>query len=247
MTFSNPTPRNGAQSRPLRHASARRLAVAAIALVTVVVAVWGWQNITRTVIIGQGVQILVAYLVLWLPMLAAVAYAMARPAPYTRTSVVRLRIAPIDVLWGIGIGLIARGIASLYELTFYGRTASGGLVLEITPGWWWFAIVIAPVVLAPLIEELYFRGLLLRAVQNTTRTRSPRVAASVAVLITAVIFGLLHTLDASTPTSALVVGLAATTMALFAGTLTVLTNRIGGAMIAHVVYNGTLVWLIING
>ena len=86
------------------------------------------------------------------------------------------------------------------------------------------AVVVASVVLvAPFVEELYFRGLLLRALWG----RMGRVAT---VALSAVLFGLAHLQMLQLP--ALVV------FGLVAGVLVVATRRLAPAMWAHVAFNG---------
>lgn len=87
-------------------------------------------------------------------------------------------------------------------------------------------VVVAVVLVAPFVEELYFRGLLLRALWG-------RMGRAVTVALSAVLFGLAHLQILQLP--ALVV------FGLVAGTLVVATRRLAPAMWAHAAFNGVTV------
>ncbi len=87
-------------------------------------------------------------------------------------------------------------------------------------------VVIAVVLIAPFVEEMYFRGLLLRALWG-------RMGRGLTVLLSAVLFGLAHVQLLQLP--ALVV------FGLVAGFLVVATNRLAPAMWAHAAFNGVTV------
>ena len=87
-------------------------------------------------------------------------------------------------------------------------------------------MVVAVVLVAPFVEELYFRGLLLRALWG-------RMGRVLTVALSAVLFGLAHVQLLQLP--ALVV------FGLVAGTLVVATRRLAPAMWAHAAFNGVTV------
>lgn len=88
-------------------------------------------------------------------------------------------------------------------------------------------LLVAVVVIgAPVIEELFFRGLMLRAFER-------RFGAAVAVGASAVLFGLVHFQLLQLP--------ALIAMGAVMGVLVVRTGRLGPAIWAHVVFNGTAV------
>lgn len=82
---------------------------------------------------------------------------------------------------------------------------------------------------APLVEELFFRGLLLRSLEN-------RWGSTAAVVLSGALFGLVH-LEGSSGLAivAVVVSLALLGWAL--GWLTVRFGRLGPALVAHVTFN----------
>lgn len=203
----------------------------------------GWTWVTRTIVIDEWLQILVGYLAVWLPLVLALQVADVARGRRSRWRDFGFGFTWLDLLWGAGAGLLARGIVSLVELGVTGRTSLDGSVLALPTGFaFWFGVIVAPVVLAPLVEESFYRGLVLRAIAR--RTRGGRnVAASLAVVVSALVFALAHlavSVGLSAPaatmtfTGALVLGL-------ITGVLAVTTGRLGGAIIAHVVFNGTLI------
>lgn len=217
----------------------------------------GWTWLTRSVVVPAELALVGAYLAIWIPLLGAVAVAVARGGG----SPVRdlgLRIAWIDVLWGLGVGLVARGATSLVELGVFGRTSGSGLVFETS----WFAavfgLVFATVLAGPFVEELFFRGLVLCAVERGSVERgavergadagSRRLAPKlVALLVSTVLFSLLHLADAGANSWAAAGVTLASTLILgaVAGAVTLATGRLGAAMVGHAVYNGVLVWLLL--
>ena len=91
-------------------------------------------------------------------------------------------------------------------------------------------LVVGVVVVAPFVEELYFRGLLMRALWG----RMGRLAA---VVLAAVLFGLAHVQLLQLP--------ALVAFGLVAGILAASTRRLAPAMWAHAAFNGyTVVQLL---
>lgn len=70
-----------------------------------------------------------------------------------------------------------------------------------------------------------------------------RASAAIAVASSAMIFALLHLLEATTVTGAAATGLSALALGLGTGILAVTTGRLGGAIIAHMVFNAAIVLL----
>ncbi len=80
-----------------------------------------------------------------------------------------------------------------------------------------------------MVEELFFRGLLLRALQR-------RVGTVGAVVLSSVLFGLAHPQPLEAAALALVmISLAA--LAVVLATLVVKTGRLGPAILAHAAFN----------
>ncbi|GAA4062259.1 hypothetical protein GCM10022282_24690 [Agromyces indicus] len=228
---------------PPRATRSTELAIAAIAVVTALVLTLAFADLTRRVIMPTWLQVSGAYLAVWVPLGAAVAVSARRnPVRWRRL----LRITPLDVLLGIGVGLLARATATLIQAGLTGVMPAGGIRLELDPVTWWVGLLIAPVLLAPLVEELFFRGLTQPAVADTARAAGsrPRAAAATGVVVAAAVFALLHTLDAATPSGAWTVGLSTFVLGCAVGALVATTGRLGGAFVAHAVFNLTLVLLL---
>lgn len=194
-------------------------------------------------ITDSHVLLLLSYLAVWVPLLGAVLVACFVPGSGSvggsgwfsggggsLVGDLGLRFRPIDVLWGLFVGLLARVVASLIEIAEYGHIGTSSVTFGDTvyDGWWLFGALLAPGLIAPLIEELFFRGLVLRAL----------VARPViAVILSGALFALLHVLQADSMTVFAVVGLSTLVFGLAAATLAATTGRLGGAIIAHVTFN----------
>lgn len=215
------------------------LAVPASGLIAAAVLVWAFQRY-GSLVPEPGSRALVGYLVFWVPLVAATAW-WARSYPVLFRSLIRIR--PIDLLWGLVVGLLARAAASILDWLIYGTTSSSvGLpTLDGTaPNPWMVALatVIAPVLLAPLVEELFFRGVVLSSLRAESAGRGTAV---VAVVASAVIFAGMHLLQVTNVTTALAVGASTLLIGLATATLTVTTGRLGAALVAHVVFNAAVV------
>jgi membrane protease YdiL (CAAX protease family) len=100
-------------------------------------------------------------------------------------------------------------------------------------------LIFAAVVLAPVVEELVFRGLLLRSLARVMR-------APWAILIQAFLFGLLHlNPEAGIANLGLVVIL--TGVGAVFGTAAHRLGRIGPTIIAHAIFNGVVLALVLSG
>jgi uncharacterized protein len=82
---------------------------------------------------------------------------------------------------------------------------------------------------SPLVEELFFRGLLLRALMGAIRKRSPRLAVPAGVVLTGVLFGLAHfeALQLIAPAG----------FGIVLGALATRTGRLGPGIVAHAAFN----------
>ena len=101
--------------------------------------------------------------------------------------------------------------------------------------------VILAVLVAPVVEELVFRGMLLRALQRSLAGAAPSTGRShrasvAAVAITAAAFAALHLPQLAFGVSPLIAVSTFVMGALF-GTAAVLTGRIGTGIIAHALVN----------
>jgi membrane protease YdiL (CAAX protease family) len=223
--------------------------VVAAGIIVAILAMLAWSWLVRTVIVPEWLQAVGSYLVVWLPLGIAVLVAarVARRAGGERLFA-RPLFRPIDLLWGVGVGLVMRGISAGIEIVTLGRMSGTGLQLEIDPAMAWFILLVAPVLVGPVVEEVFFRGLALPALRDATDASGAKPATSliISVLASSLLFAALHTLESPTPTLALVTGLSTFAFGLAAGLLAVFTGRLGGAIVAHVVYNGMLILLLVS-
>ncbi len=219
----------------------KRLLVALVGFAVAAVLV---GTIRTGIRIPQPFDALGGYVLVWLPLLGAVLLArFAVSAPRGSAPVIGLAFRPIDLLWGLAVGLLLRIVVSVLEVVVYGSlpaTASGGAptgsaLIVIS----FIVAVLAATVIAPVVEELFFRGLLLRSVRGST----PGRAAWIAVVISAALFASLHLVVASGPSEALVTGVGTFLVGLGTGTAAVLTGRLGPAIVTHIVFNASLLVL----
>lgn len=189
--------------------------------------------------------LLLSYLAVWVPLLGAVAAACWLHGSGSLGRDFGLRFHPLDLLWGLAIGLLARLVASLIEIAGYGQmgTTAPTLGETVYDGWWLFGSLLAPVLLAPFIEELFFRGLLLRAVLGVTvANRNGRgLSMGIAIVVSGVVFALLHVLEAGSISAVVVVGVSTFLFGAAAASVAALTGRLGGAIVAHVTFNALVI------
>lgn len=178
--------------------------------------------------------------VLWLGLGAAVAFAFARSRPAGL-----LRFRPIDVLWGVGLGLglrLLQGWVSGADAAAFpsAMALDGGL-----PSGWWLTEAIPAGLVAPLVEEFFFRTVVLIAVYQLLRRSVGGVAAGVtAALVSAGGFVLLH---ATAGALTLVDGIQLFAVGGTCAVVVLLTGRIWGAVLTHVVYNVSYLVLVVVG
>ncbi|MFC8682680.1 CPBP family intramembrane glutamic endopeptidase [Microbacterium ureisolvens] len=191
----------------------------------------------------QALARLTDLVVLSIPLLVAV-FVAARVSGDRFATATGLRgFSWVDAAAGVGIGLIARALVELVAPTVGG--IGGGLEVESAGVAGGIVVALAGAVLVtPLIEELFFRGLLQRALGDALAGAGRTVAGVVAVLVSTLAFVALHVVaaGAQVPVGVIVGPLA---VGLGCGILTLLTGRLAGAIVAHVVSNAIGVALLI--
>jgi uncharacterized protein len=151
-------------------------------------------------------------------------------------------------LWGIAIGVGAQYVVGLLYAPFQhhihnfdapskkltGGAHGGGILL----------VVVAVAILAPAMEELFFRGLLFKALARLFTPLGPGLTSArgigvvLAVVVDGLLFGLAHGEWVQLP------GLALLGMALAA--ISYRTGRLGMNMVAHSAFNFVAVLTILN-
>jgi membrane protease YdiL (CAAX protease family) len=145
-----------------------------------------------------------------------------------------------DLPWffvGIGLQLVSFIPIGLLE-SIYGHTAKQDVVKSADQalGWQIPVLALAIVLLAPITEELLFRGTLLRSL---LRKMSPEWA----VLVTAVVFGLVHALG--DPSIGTVIALPAIILlGVVSGYQAAKTGNLSRSILLHVGFNALTVVLL---
>lgn len=229
------------RARPVKWESAFAPAAVGVTVAMILIVVVGSTRFT-----DERLALLLGYLCVWVPLLAAIVVAGGRRGAAFWVRGLRLTVRPIDLIWGLGVGLLARTVASLIEIWGYGGIGSTGVRLGETAydAWWVFGTLLAPVLLAPVIEETFFRGLVLRAVHGQAAARGASwAAAPIAVGVSGLTFALLHlmALNLNSTTTVVVVGSVTLIVGLATAWLSLATGRIGGAIIAHVTFNALVI------
>ncbi|WP_426737844.1 CPBP family intramembrane glutamic endopeptidase [Plantibacter sp. 2H11-2] len=217
-----------------------RLVIATIGLVATAVIALGFPGGVR--IVGPFSP-LGGYLLVWLPLVLAFVIVLLVPSLRpTAPTAVRWTIRPIDLLWGAAAGLLLRIIVSSLEVLSYGglpATAGNTVPLATADDVVYVVVALLSVILvAPVIEETFFRGLVLPSIIGMLRG-----GRWIAVAISALLFAVLHLLAVTTVAQAIVVGVGTLLVGLGAGSLAVLTGRLGPAIVAHVVFNASILAL----
>ena len=101
------------------------------------------------------------------------------------------------------------------------------------------AIVIAAVVAAPLVEELVFRGLVLRGLLS-------KLPVVVAIVLQGVLFGVAH-VDPVRGLGNIGLAVILSGVGISLGTATYLLRRIGPTVVAHAIFNGVVMILLLTG
>ncbi|MGY3565131.1 CPBP family intramembrane glutamic endopeptidase [Sinomonas sp. RB5] len=226
--------------------------------------VWAGLGLVAAVLCGWTVEAaasarldpallgIAAYVLVWVPLVLALMLSFAGQTMREAAAFLGLRFRAMDLLWGVGIGCLARAADALIRTVATGSTglapqptlsSIGGIgVQALALG------VIAPVVIAPILEETYFRGLVLRSLAAALGRLSAAARWGAAVVITAAAFALVHALLlAGTPGEAVLTGVSTFLFALLAGAVAAATQRLGGAIVGHVVFNGLgvlLTWAV---
>jgi len=145
-----------------------------------------------------------------------------------------LRMRPLDVPVGLVIGVLTQVLVVplVYVPIFWvigdrDVSADARALTDRADSPFGVVLLVAIVVIgAPIVEELFFRGLLLRSLQN-------RWGSVWALLISSFVFGAVHLQPLQFP--ALVV------VGLILGWLTLRTDRLGPAIFAHIAFNAVAV------
>lgn len=171
---------------------------------------------------------------LWSSLLAGIWLSAKHLGSGLLTDDFAVRVAPSDIPLGIVVGItlqlvvvpvVSWPIEQLWNVDMQ-RSARDLIVNTAGPHWVLYAAIIIG---APIIEELFFRGLLLRALAR-------RLNDPAAMVVCSALFAATHMQPAQFP-GLFLVGLG------FA-LLTRDSGRLGPAIVAHMAFNATGVWII---
>jgi len=183
-----------------------------------------------------------ATLLLWVGMIVPIVVALVRSRPAGL-----LRFRALDALYGVVLGALLRITQGWLELAAGGSGAlpSAPRVDGAIPTSWWVMDAAAAVTVAPVVEELFFRGVLLVGLFTVLRRPFGVAAAGIVALLVATgVFVIVHGLAVPL---AIDHALSLTLLGLVCGLLVLLTGRIWGAVLVHAVFNGTYVVLALAG
>lgn len=214
---------------------------------------WGWEmfgwavlafgvgvlgSAAADALIGGEAGAVVGRILLWVAYATPVVIALRRSRPRGL-----LRVRPIDLLYGVVLGGALRLAQGWLQIAAGGTGAwpsYPSLNGALPPGWA-FDQVVTAIVVAPVIEEFFFRGLVLVAVYSAVRRLAGRtVAAPTAAVVSTALFLLAHAVFAPMTWDAVV---SVSLVGLTASALVLLTGRIWGAVLVHLVYNGS--WVVL--
>ncbi|OII38164.1 hypothetical protein BIU98_14920 [Curtobacterium sp. MMLR14_010] len=190
-------------------------------------------------------QVLAADLAVWVPLTVGALWVLRRASrPNDQTAPTRLSfgLGLGDAIAAVGIVIVCRGVDAAMSISFFGAS---GLSPAPTLGQPDVVLLVVSAigvcVVSPVLEEVVFRGLFQPRLADalTARTRF------LAVLLTAFLFALLHVLIGSPATTLGGFEVFTTTflLGLLTGALVAMTGRIGGAILAHVLFNTVAVVL----
>lgn len=155
-----------------------------------------------------------------------------------------LRVRASDLLWGVGLGLALQGIQGIVGGS-RSELFPSLAIFETTPSSTWISFVLPTLTLAPLVEEFLLRAVVLVIVFQLLWPRIGSLAAGFStMLLSAGGFVLLHAVFS--PLN-LVDALMLFSLGILCGATVLLTGRICGAVLTHLVYNLSYVALALAG
>ncbi|MDP1807477.1 MAG: CPBP family intramembrane metalloprotease [Acidimicrobiales bacterium] len=184
---------------------------------------------------------------LWTGMVGAAVIASRRKGAGTLAEDFGLKGKWSDIGLGVLVAfavqlLVLPGIAYLMRPLLGEPEVSGPVqdLLDRSQGLAFAGLILSVAVGAPIVEELFFRGLLLRSLQR-------RVPDWAAVVISAVAFGIAH--GSALPVDAvLLVMISLTVFGAILAVLAIRTGRLGPSIVTHAVFNlFTLLYLTFIG
>ena len=149
-----------------------------------------------------------------------------------------------DLGWGpvIWLGAIAAQVAIVIVVVSLGLPLVGnteGLDEIQADRTYVVSLVIAAVIAAPIVEEMVFRGVVMRGL----RSRMPMVAV---VVVQGLLFGVAH-IDPVRGVGNVGLALVLSGVGVTFGIAVVLLGRIGPTIVAHAIFNGAVLLVVLSG
>ncbi|MGI8775939.1 MAG: CPBP family intramembrane glutamic endopeptidase [Acidimicrobiales bacterium] len=234
----------GAGVRPMRWGLAYSGAGLVVAILLSSLAAGAWLAATGETTLSLG-GLAVSQVGLWVG-LAGVAVLASRVQGTGRLAAdFGFFMRPLDTVVGLAVGVVAQlGLVNLIALLLSPLVGHPDVSQEATDlvrkahGTGLVGLTVFVIVGAPIVEELFFRGLLLGSLRR-------RVPDAVAITLSALLFGLAHFQDATAGGLLLVVSLFAFGVVL--ALMAVRSGRLGPAMWAHATFNAfTVIVLLVT-
>jgi uncharacterized protein len=191
---------------------------------------------------GLWVELVLSEVALWLPMLGACWYVSRRRGERSFASDFGLRWRPVDIGLGLAGSLAARSTESIALLPIilahphFQVPEVSGLQQSTYGVSGWIALAFVTCVGAPIVEELFFRGLI------QTRLVG-RYGPVTGIGVTSVLFGAAHLIGwAGSISLVYALGIVGAGVAL--GTMRHLTGRLGTSMMTHCFFNAQALLIV---
>lgn len=209
---------------------------------------------------APDLMVLVGYLLVWAAFLGALAIATLTGGRRSFVADFGLRFRWVDLPLGVVLGVavaIGAGFLENWIISMLGGAGFSNLPSRSEPAAWYVVnAVLGAAIIAPFVEELFFRGLFLRSLAHLVRgglhrtrgrdwdpalqdpPRGRRIAAAlVSVGVSAVVFTSFHMLEAAEPVDLLILAAGTLPLGILNGILAYRTGRLGPGIVAHVTFN----------
>jgi membrane protease YdiL (CAAX protease family) len=191
---------------------------------------------------GIWVELVLSEVALWLPMLATCWYVSRRRGERSLVTDFGLRWRPLDIGLGLAGSLAARSTESILLLPIvivhpHFRVPEVSQFQQFTYGVsGWITLAFVTCVGAPIVEELFFRGLI------QTRLVG-RYGPAIGIGVTSILFGAAHLIGWAGSISLIyALGIVGAGVAL--GTMRHLTGRLGTSMMTHCFFNAQALLIV---
>ena len=185
-------------------------------------------------------------------LLGTVVYASRRRGPRSLARDFWLRFRPVDLAIGVGIALLGKVIGVVWGILgialFGVPRQQSNLSLSGDTLWLVLNGIVMVAIVAPFVEELFVRGLVMQSIRNAVLRRAGRggvgsrsaqgLAVFAAIGGSALLFMALHLYQSPEPALLFVLGGQTLTLGVLNGLSVFITQRLGPAIVAHMVFNG---------